>query len=176
MKDKMEPGEGLNLAVFLGLLLWLAIISIAYFVFTRTPEEAAMRVSVTLHTDEPDQDANQRQYEARYRNFNRQYADLAIDPKTGDGTCQFDGLLFPEVGDAGEVLTFFSIGVCIAPADQGGAIIIAGPVNPVIDAYRGRKPLLSAAIAVRASRLAAMRADGRLVDDVAPDPKRGLNL
>ena len=122
-----------------------------------------MRVSVTLHRQQPGEDGNQREYEAQYQNFNRQYAEMVIDPDTGTATCQFEGLKFPAVGDdSREVLQFFSIGCCQAPADAGGAVIISGPLLVPIVADKDVVPVLSAACAIPAERIAAMVDDGRL--------------
>lgn len=138
-----------------------------------------MRVSVALHYDMPPLNGNQRDLEGSYQNYNRRVVEMDIDQR-GDGTCQFEGLEFATVGNLDpcepRTLTHFSLGVCNAPADRGGAIIIAGPMYPTIHLIPGVKPQVSAAIGVYASRLAAMRADGRLVDGVAPDPARGTNL
>lgn len=138
-----------------------------------------MKVSVALHFDAPPENGNQRDFEGSYQNYNRRVVEMDID-QHGAGTCQFEGLEFAAVGnmDAREprLLTYFSLGVCIAPADRGGAIIIAGPLDPPVRLYPGVKPQVSAAVGVYASRLILMRLDGRLVDGVKPDPVRGINL
>ena len=121
-----------------------------------------MRVSVTLHRQQPDEDGNQRDFEANYRDYNRNYADLAIDPKTGNATCVFEGMKFPPIPADPQVLTHFSLGVSQAPADQGGAIIIAGPLSQVILGDVGVVPVLSVAAGVPKARLDQMLADGRL--------------
>lgn len=138
-----------------------------------------MRVSVSLHFDAPPEDGNQRDFEGSYQNYNRRVVEMDID-QHGAGTCEFEGLEFPAVGNMDDreprVLTHFSLGVCIAPADKGGAIIIVGPLHPPVYLDPGVKPQVSAAVGVYAARLAAMRRDGRLVDGVKPDPARGINL
>lgn len=121
-----------------------------------------MKVSVTLHRGEVDLDGNQRTLEARYCGYNRQYADLKIDPATGDGTFGFVDLTFPNVQADNETLTHFSIGVCEGPADKGGAIISFGPLQEPIQATPGHSPQLTAMGGVYAARLAEMLADGRL--------------
>lgn len=124
-----------------------------------------MKVSVTLHTSRPDQDGNQRDHEARYQNYNRQYSELVVDPTTGNATCEFDAMPFPRVPDEDQVFTWFSLGVCVAPADQGGAIIIAGPLAPALVAPIGTIPqLVNVSVGVYKARLDKMRADGRLFD------------
>lgn len=121
-----------------------------------------MRVSVTLHRAEPDLDGNQREFEAEYCGYNRGYTNVRIDPKTGDGFFAFEGMTFPRVQADPETLTHFSLGVCDAPADQGGSIIIAGILAKPIVADVGTAPILEAAGGINAARLAAMLADGRL--------------
>jgi hypothetical protein len=121
-----------------------------------------MRVSVTLHTDEPPPDGNQRTDEAQYCGFNRQYAELVKDPATGHWSCEFKALTFPNVDADPETLTHFSLGVCDAPADRGGAIIIAGPLDNAIDAQVGTSPQLSAIVGVKGERITEMLADERL--------------
>lgn len=134
-----------------------------------------MRVSITLHTDEPDQDGNQRDVEASYCGYNRAYAELVTQP-SGDAVCEFKNLEFPKVQADPEVFTHFSLGVCIAPAGQGGSIIIVGPLEQPIDAKVDTIPRLTALVGVRKARLDTMRADGRIVDSVKPDRERGTNL
>lgn len=128
-----------------------------------------MRVSVTLHTAEPPEDGNQRTVEAQYCGFNRCYAELIVQP-SGDAVCEFKDLEFPVVQADPEVLTHFSIGVCVAPADQGGAIINAGPLDEPIDAQVNMIPRLSAIVGVHKARLEAMLADGRMFPDAPAKP------
>lgn len=135
-----------------------------------------MRVSVTLHTDEPELDGNQRQHEAEYQGFNRQHIPMMID-EDGNGFCQFINLPFPEnTEDVVEIVTHFSIGVCVAPSNQGGNIIICGALEKPIRIGKGYSPKITATVGVRAERLTEMVKDGRIVLNVAPDALRGINL
>lgn len=82
-----------------------------------------MRVSLSLHTDEPSLDDNQQQHEARYGGFNRLLATLTYD-KNGNGVLRGEPRHFPVVLTDPEVFTHWSV------ADaNGGAIIIVGPVQ-----------------------------------------------
>lgn len=125
-----------------------------------------MRVSVSLHTRKPELDGNQRDFEAIYRDYNRSYAELVVDPTTGNAQCVFDKLDFPRVPDEDQLFTHFSIGVCVGPADQGGSIINAGPLTPELRCPVGATPqLVNVMVGVGGSRLAAMRADKRLFEE-----------
>jgi hypothetical protein len=121
-----------------------------------------MRVSVTLHRGLPDLDGNQRQLEANYRDYNRRYATLGIDPKTGDGFFNIENMEFPAAAADPQTLTHFSLGVSEAPANQGGAIIIVGELARLINVTVGAAPLLQASGGVHKERLDTMLADGRL--------------
>lgn len=114
-----------------------------------------MKVSIALHTGEPDPYGNQRALEAAYQNYNRQYAELEIDHDTGNGIAQFN-VEFPTAGEP-YAAYFFSIGTCIAPADLGGQIILYGPINPALCGHAGSKPGLNAAALVERQRLVAMQ-------------------
>lgn len=105
-----------------------------------------MRVSVSIHTAEPDQSGNQQDHEARYGGYNRQYAELMIDPTTGNGSCILRGIAFPSVQSDPEEFTHFSIGVCLAAEGYGGAIISAGPLGNVVKAPVGSTPFIGIAL------------------------------
>lgn len=126
-----------------------------------------MRVSVTLHRLEPDENANQSWKEANYQNFNREYAMMEFDP-AGNGLVQIKNMKFPTCGGderERQVLTHFSIGVCDGPNGAGGAIINAGPLDNAIEVRPGMHPELRAAmVGVYVERLQQMRDDGRLFD------------
>src|ERR1700748_3815296 len=108
-----------------------------------------MKVSVVLHKDEPDHNGNQRQVEAAYGGYNRQYADLVIDPETGMGVCDFN-VTFPQVQNGPEHATHFSLGLCYAPPCQGGSIIIASIIDGGKSCNLGETPnLCGAALIVR---------------------------
>ncbi len=111
-----------------------------------------MRVSVALHSDEPD--TNQRQHEASYRDYNRAYADLA---KNGNGgVCKFRDLKFPKVGADPVRLTHFSIGICEGAPDTGGTIIAIGVLAEPIMAEVGDEPTLSSRMEVAPAVLEAL--------------------
>lgn len=134
-----------------------------------------MRVSVSLHKLEPDENANQSWREADYQNFNREYAEMEFD-EAGNGLVTIKNMQFPECGGDDrerQVLTHFSIGVCEGPLGRGGSIINAGPLDAAIEIRPGYSPELRAAmVGVYRSRLDEMRADGRLFDHL-PNCGRG---
>lgn len=99
-----------------------------------------MKVSVALHPREPDAEGNQRIGECRYGGYNRQTADMVIDPNTGAGLIEIRNMNFPNVATDPETVRFFSIGRCFAPEGWGGAVIIAGQFNPPIDAAVDHTP------------------------------------
>jgi hypothetical protein len=137
-----------------------------------------VKVSIALHTREPDPDGNQWDggYEATYGGYNRQHVMMEID-NNGDGFARADAITFPNVNSDPETFSFFSVGVAMAPSGQGGSIIIAGPLEPPFYAAPGTSPQLkNFAIGVYRKRLDEMRADGRFFDHVEPDHKRGLNI
>jgi hypothetical protein len=136
-----------------------------------------IKISVALHTQEPDIDGNQSQFELGYMNYNRRHIFMTIDDN-GDGFFQATDLQFPSNGEyVAPVATWFSIGVAVAPANQGGAIINAGPIGtgPII-IVKGRGPMLTIAGGIHAERLNKMRLAGKFFDSVAPDHEHGLNL
>ncbi len=110
-----------------------------------------MKVSIALHIGEPDPNGNQRGSEAAYMNYNRGHADLVVDPETGAGFCQFN-LTFPESGENFHA-NYFSIGVCVAPPDLGGSIIVWGPITGGLTGTIGSAPTLDAAGGVDAERM-----------------------
>ena|ERR1700761_8990366 len=109
-----------------------------------------MRVSIALHTKEPPEDGNQRQGEARYGGYNRQYADMEISD-TGDGVVYVEALVFPAVATDPEIHGWFSVG-----DPNGGAIIIAGPIEPPMVSRVGQAPTLKAHCGIFRARLVAM--------------------
>ncbi len=113
-----------------------------------------MKVSVALHSGEPDPHGNQRACEAAYQNYNRQYADLEIDAETGGAISRFT-VTFPMSGEPFRAY-FFSIGVCIAPPDLGGSIILYGPINEPLGGDAGTSPTLQAALVVDAERMKSL--------------------
>lgn len=119
------------------------------------------KVSVTLHTFEPNPNGNQREREIKYCGYNRQYAEMTYDDE-GNGRVAFDGMTFPKVQADPECATAFSIG-----NPDGGDIIITGPVDPAVVCNVGNEPQLSAAVAVNAEHLNAM-GFGKPVDPPAP--------
>src|SRR5882757_5187468 len=110
-----------------------------------------MKVSIALHVGEPDPRSNQRDLEATYQNYNRRYADLEIDQSTGNGLCDF-AEVFPIAGEL-FIANFFSIGICVAPTDLGGSIIIFGPIPGGLRGNIGNFPSLEAACFVENARL-----------------------
>lgn len=138
---------------------------------------SAVKISIALHSQEPDLDGNQRQWELTYRDYNRQYAIMAID-ENGDGFVHAADLAFPNNGEnATQFATHFSIGVAVAPGGQGGSIINMGEIGTgVIVVSEGMAPLLTFTAGTYKARLDEMRADGRFFDTVEPDYEHGLNL
>ena len=115
-----------------------------------------MRVSIALHMECPDLRAgNQRDSEAAYQNYNRQYADLEIDPQTGNGDAAF-AVTFPVNGEPAVTAKYFSLGTAIAPPDLGGYIIICGPITGAARIGQGEGYILDAACHVEARRLMDM--------------------
>ena len=139
-----------------------------------------MRVSIALHVDDPGQDADQSLYEAKYMNYNRQHVDMAISDE--GGFIKAIDLQFPATGEdqaswAPQVFTYWSAAVCTGPADQGGAIIISGPIEPVNGKPPharkiGDAPIITIHAGVFMEKLNTMKADGRLhtFGDVWPEP------
>lgn len=133
-----------------------------------------MRVSIALHYAAPDENGNQRTFEAKYQNYNRRYMDLTID-EAGDayGICKHvefpaNGETPPEDFEPQFVFSHFSLGVCTGVGTHtGGSIIITGPIDSGIDARKqGMIPTLSnLAVGVHAARLTEMMADGRMPVD-----------
>lgn len=113
-----------------------------------------MKVSIALHLAEIDPRGNQRQAEASYQNYNRQYADLIIDATTGDGSIEFDAH-FPVAGEPFNVV-IFSVGVCTAPPDLGGSVIISGPITDDLRGTAGNVPSFKAAALVERNHLLAL--------------------
>jgi hypothetical protein len=105
-----------------------------------------MRISVTLHQAQPGENDNQRKFEADYGGFNRRYAELMVDPDTGNGACILRSVVFPKVKTDAQKLTHFSIGVCFAPEGFGGSIITAGPLDRPIEADLGAAPVIGTAL------------------------------
>ncbi len=110
-----------------------------------------MKVSVALHGGEPDPFGNQRACEAAYQNYNRCYADLEIDRETGGAISRFN-VTFPASGEK-FAAHYFSIGVCTAPSDLGGSIIIYGPITGSLAGGPGTAPVLDVALVVDAERM-----------------------
>lgn len=110
-----------------------------------------MKVSIALHTGEPDPYGNQRALEAAYQNYNRQYADLEIDPHYGGATAAFK-VTFPEAGETFAAY-YFSIGTCVAPFDLGGSVIVYGSITSPLRGVAGDSPVLDAGVVVDADRM-----------------------
>lgn len=86
-----------------------------------------MKVSIGLHREMPSEDGNQRQNEIWYGGYNRQLADMQIDPETGNGICIINEMSFPPVLTDPEHARYLSFAEAHAPDGYGGKIIIAGP-------------------------------------------------
>ncbi len=111
-----------------------------------------MQVSIALHKWEPDHYGNQRDSEAHYCGYNRRYAELEIDPFTGDGFCEFEAE-FPLVQEDPTTALFFSLGRCVAPQDKGGDIIIVGSISGGLECERDIRPVLNGACIVERDHL-----------------------
>lgn len=115
-----------------------------------------MKVSIALHMECPNlRFGNQRESEAAYQNYNRQYADLVIDPATGDGDVAFN-VIFPANGEIAVTVRYFSLGTAIAPPDLGGYIIICGPITGAARIGTSEAYTLDAACRVESKRLQDM--------------------
>lgn len=128
----------------------------------------ALRVSVALHIAEPSEDGNQRDSEARYGGYNRQYVFLEMHPE--GGVIERADVIFPEVQNHAEVITHFSFG-----DPNGGAIIAAFPIDPPITLEAGTDNVLpSVHVLMAGVKLAKLQAlgmvdaDGNIITDRKP--------